>query len=79
MSQQTFRDANVYQSRWTFQTPVHAQTFTPKSPFIGSMNVPLARERPQPNAFDWLLYKPQQHAIPDFSYFVATRNVFRKQ
>jgi hypothetical protein len=79
MSSFTPKDANVYESRWTFQTPVHAQTFTPKSPFIGSFNVPLARERPQPNNFQWMLYRPQAHAIPDFSYFVATRNVFRRQ
>ena len=73
-------DANVFESRWIFQTPVHAQTVTPHTtPFIGSMNVPLARERPQPNNFQWLLYRPQAHAIPDFHYFTATRNTFRRQ
>ena len=73
------RDANVYESRWTFQTPIHAQLYAPKTPFIGAVGVPLARERPQPNNFDWLLYKPQSHAIPPFEYFKATRNTFRKQ
>ena len=60
-------------------TPNQPQNYTPKSPYIGAFNVPLARERPQPNNWAWLLFKPQQHAIPEFSYFVATRNVFRKQ
>jgi hypothetical protein len=72
------RDAHTQESRWTFQTPIHAQLYAPKSPFIGSFNVPIARERPQPNNFDWLLYKPQDHAVPPFDYFLATRNTFRK-
>jgi hypothetical protein len=52
-------DAHVLQSRWMFQTPVNAQD--------------AARERLQPNNFQWLLYRPQEHAIPPFEYFKNTR------
>jgi hypothetical protein len=40
---------------------------------VGSFNVPLARERLQPNNFQWLLYRPQEHVIPPFEYFKNTR------
>jgi hypothetical protein len=40
---------------------------------VGSFNVPLARERLQPNNFQWLVYRPQEHAIPPFEYFKNTR------
>lgn len=73
MSTFTTDDATVGWSRWTFQTPVNAQDAPPRSPFIGSFNVPLARERIQPNVFQWLVYKPQEHAIPPFEYFKNTR------
>lgn len=66
-------DATTQQSRWMFQTPVNAQDSPPRSPFVGSFNVPLARERPQPNNFQWLLYRPQEHAIPPFEYYKNTR------
>ena len=73
MSTFTSEDATTKWSQWTFQTPVNAQDAPPRSPFIGSFNVPLAKERVQPNAFQWLLYKPQDHAIPPFEYFKNTR------
>ena len=66
-------DATTGSSRWTFQTPVNAQDAPPRNPFIGSFNVPLAKERIQPNVFQWLLYKPQEHAIPPFEYYKNTR------
>jgi hypothetical protein len=66
-------DAHVLQSRWMFQTPVNAQDAPPRTPFVGSFNVPLARERLQPNNFQLLLYRPQEHAIPPFEYFKNTR------
>lgn len=66
-------DATTGSSRWTFQTPVNAQDAPPRNPFIGSFNVPLAKERTQPNVFQWLLYKPQEHAIPPFEYYKNTR------
>lgn len=66
-------DATTGWSRWTFQTPVNAQDAPPRNPFIGSFNVPLAKERTQPNVFQWLLYKPQEHAIPPFEYYKNTR------
>ena len=73
MATQVQEDANVYQSRWTFQTPVNAQDAPPRTPFIGSFNVPLAKERLQPNNFQWLVYRPQEHSIPPFEYFKNTR------
>lgn len=73
MSTFTTEDAHTGWSRWTFQTPVNAQDAPPRSPFIGSFNVPLAKERTQPNVFQWLVYKPQEHAIPPFEYFKNTR------
>jgi hypothetical protein len=79
MSTPVSYDATTRWSRWTFQTPVNAQDAPPRSPFIGSFNVPLAKERIQPNAFQWLLYKPQAHAIPPFEYFKNTRAPFRGQ
>jgi len=51
MATRVDEDANVYQSRWTFQTPVNAQDAPPRTPFVGSFNVPLAKERLQPNNF----------------------------
>jgi hypothetical protein len=66
-------DATTQWSRWTFQTPVNAQDAPPRSPYIGAFNVPLAKERLQPNNFQWLLYKPQEHVIPPFEYFKNTR------
>jgi hypothetical protein len=73
MSTFTTHDATTGSSRWTFQTPVNAQDAPPRTPYIGSFNVPVAKERLQPNAFQWLLYKPQEHAIPPFEYFKNTR------
>ena len=73
MSTFTTNDATTGWSRWTFQTPVNAQDAPPRTPFVGSFNVPLAKERLQPNNFQWLLYKPQEHAIPPFEYFKNTR------
>jgi hypothetical protein len=73
MSTWTPRDASTQESRWIFQTPVNAQDAPPRSPFIGAFNVPLARERIQPNNFQWLVYRPQEHAIPPFEYFKNTR------
>jgi len=73
MSTWTPEDAHTQQSSWTFQTPVNAQDAPPRTPFIGAFNVPLAKERLQPNSFQWLLYKPQEHAIPPFEYFKNTR------
>jgi hypothetical protein len=73
MSTWTVHDATTQESRWIFQTPVNAQDAPPRSPFIGAFNVPLARERIQPNTFQWLLYRPQEHAIPPFEYFKNTR------
>jgi hypothetical protein len=73
MSSFTTKDATTQWSRWTFQTPVNAQDAPPRTPFIGSFNVPLAKERIQPNVFQWLVYKPQEHAIPPFEYFKNTR------
>lgn len=73
MSTWTPEDIHTQQSRWIFQTPVNAQDAPPRSPFIGSFNVPVARERVQPNAFQWLLYRPQEHSIPPFEYFKNTR------
>lgn len=73
MSTHVSYDATTTQSLWTFQTPVNAQDAPPRTPFVGSFNVPIARERVQPNAFQWLLYKPQSHAIPPFEYFKNTR------
>lgn len=73
MSSWTPLDATTQESRWIFQTPVNAQDAPPRSPFIGAFNVPLARERIQPNTFQWLLYRPQEHAIPPFEYFKNTR------
>jgi hypothetical protein len=73
MSTFTQKDATTQWSRWTFQTPVNAQDAPPRSPYIGAFNVPLAKERLQPNNFQWLLYKPQEHAIPPFEYFKNTR------
>ncbi len=73
MSSFTMDDATTGWSRWTFQTPVNAQDAPPRNPYIGSFNVPLAKERIQPNVFQWLLYKPQEHAIPPFEYFKNTR------
>lgn len=73
MSTFTTEDANTGWSRWTFQTPVNAQDAPPRTPYVGSFNVPLAKERIQPNVFQWLLYKPQEHAIPPFEYFKNTR------
>lgn len=72
-------DANVNQSRWIFQTPQYAQNFDARTPFVGAVGVPLAREQLQPNNFQWLVMKPQAHAIPPFSYYLATRNPERKQ
>lgn len=66
-------DATTQWSRWTFQTPVNAQDAPPRTPYVGSFNVPLAKERLQPNNFQWLLYKPQEHAIPPFEYYKNTR------
>lgn len=73
MSTFTMNDATTGWSRWTFQTPVNAQDAPPRTPYIGSFNVPVAKERLQPNTFQWLLYKPQEHAIPPFEYFKNTR------
>jgi hypothetical protein len=73
MSTFTSNDATTSWSRWTFQTPVNAQDAPPRTPFVGSFNVPLAKERIQPNVFQWLLYKPQDHVIPPFEYFKNTR------
>jgi hypothetical protein len=73
MSTWTPEDAHTQQSRWTFQTPVNAQDAPPRTPFVGAFNVPLAKERLQPNNFQWLVYKPQEHAIPPFEYFKNTR------
>ena len=73
MSTFTSEDATTKWSQWTFQTPVNAQDAPPRSPFIGSFNVPLAKERVQPNVFQWLLYKPQDHVSPPFEYFKNTR------
>lgn len=73
MSTFTMNDATTQWSRWTFQTPVNAQDAPPRTPFVGSFNVPLAKERLQPNNFQWLLYKPQEHAIPPFEYYKNTR------
>lgn len=72
-------DANVGESRWVFTTPQYAQQFDARTPFMGSVGIPLAREQYQANAFDWLLMKPQVHAIPPFSYYLATRNPERNQ
>jgi hypothetical protein len=77
MSTWTPRDATTQESRWVFQTPVNPQDAPPRSPYIGSFNVPLARERIQPNVFQWLLYKPQEHVIPPFEYFKNTRAPYR--
>lgn len=73
MSTFTMNDATTQWSRWTFQTPVNAQDAPPRTPYVGAFNVPLAKERLQPNNFQWLLYKPQEHAIPPFEYFKNTR------
>lgn len=73
MSDWTSRDAHTQESRWIFQTPVNAQDAPPRSPFVGAFNVPLAKERLQPNNFQWLVYRPQEHAIPPFEYFKNTR------
>jgi hypothetical protein len=73
MATWTAHDATTQESRWIFQTPVNAQDAPPRSPFIGAFNVPLARERLQPNVFQWLLYRPQEHVIPPFEYFKNTR------
>lgn len=73
MSTFTTKDATTQWSRWTFQTPVNAQDAPPRTPFVGSFNVPLAKERVQPNVFQWLVYKPQEHAIPTFEYYKNTR------
>jgi len=72
-------DANVFESRWIFTTPQYAQNFEARTPFAGSVGVPLARERNQPNVFQWLVYKPQAHAVQPFSYYLATRNPSRLQ
>ena len=73
MAEFTMHDATTQGSRWVFQTPVNAQDAPPRTPFVGSFNVPVARERVQPNAFPWLIYKPQEHSIPPFEYFKNTR------
>ncbi len=72
-------DAKIGESHWIFSTPQYAQNFEPRTPFIGATGVPLAREQLQPNNFQWLVYKPQSHSIPPFSYYLATRNAGRQQ
>jgi hypothetical protein len=72
-------DAKVRESHWIFSTPQYAQHFEPRTPFVGAVGVPVAREQLQPNNFQWLVYKPQSHAIPPFSYYLATRNPGRQQ
>lgn len=71
-------DANTGAAIWMFNTPVHAQNFPSVTPFTGSVGVPLARERTSDHSFQWLVYKPQKHAIPPFSYFLNTRFQDRK-
>ena len=68
-----YNDAHTRESRWVFQTPVNAQDAPPRTPFVGTFNVPTTREQPDPNAFQWLIYRPQEHAIPPFEYFKNTR------
>lgn len=66
-------DAKVGAAQWIFSTPQHAQNFTPSTPYVGSVGVPLAKEKSDNHAFHWMLFKPQAHAIPPFSYFLNTR------
>ena len=66
-------DAHVGGAQWIFNTPQHAQNFPAITPFTGSVGVPLAKEKTDTHAFQWLVYKPQEHAIPSFSYFANTR------
>jgi hypothetical protein len=72
-------DAKVDEARWIFNTPQYAQNFEARTPFVGAVGVPLAREQHQPNVFQWLVYRPQSHAIPPFSYFQNTRQPNRQQ
>jgi hypothetical protein len=69
----TSNDATTRESRWTFQTPTNPTDAPPRTPYVGSFNVPIAKERIQPNVFQWLVYKPQDYAIPPFEYFKNTR------